>query len=94
MIKNIFPKPNIKKINNYKKIGIQEGVYGDAIYETSSVGTGSNSWNKDYSNFPYLTSAFFIRGGNYHYDTGSGVFTFIYGPGGNSDNAGFRAVAL
>ena len=27
-------------------------IYGEGAFETSTAGTGSNSWNKDYSNFP------------------------------------------
>ena len=41
-------------------------IYGDAVYETSLKGDGTqSSWNQDYSDFPYLTIPFFGRGGNY-----------------------------
>ncbi len=68
--------------------------YGDAIYETSSAGTGYNSWNKDYSHFPYLTDPFFLRGGADNNSTGAGVFAFISVTGGGCTYYGFRAVAL
>ena len=36
--------------------------YGDAIYEVSSLGYGTTSWNTAMSNFPYNTGAFFVKG--------------------------------
>ena len=70
-------------------------VYGDAVYETSEKGDGSqSSWNQDYSAFPYLTSPFFLRGGNYHHSTDAGVFYFGSAWGGSYDVSGFRVVAL
>ena len=69
--------------------------YGDAIYETSSHWNSiSGSWNSDYSNFPYLTNPFFIRGGNFINSPDAGVFAFVHTTGGGSRTYGFRAVAL
>ena len=36
--------------------------YGDAILETSTAGSGSTSWNSDYSKFVYSSYPVFIRG--------------------------------
>ncbi len=70
-------------------------VYGDAVYETSSKGDGTpSSWNGDYSNFPYLSSPFFVRGGEYSYTAGAGVFYFYRHWGGSYHYCGFRVVAL
>ena len=40
-------------------------IFGDAVRETSTSGTGTNSWNSDYSYFPGLDYPFFVRGGYY-----------------------------
>ena len=37
---------------------LAKGVKGDAVYETSSSYSNSNSWNSDYSNFPYAYGPF------------------------------------
>lgn len=43
--------------------GLKTGTYGygDAVLETSTAGSGSTSWNSDYSDFPYTGPPFFIR---------------------------------
>ena len=61
--------------NNYTA---NASVYGDAVYETSSSGSGTTSWNSDYSNFPYTSIPFFGRGGYYDDNTGAGVFAFSW----------------
>ena len=40
-------------------------IFGDAVRETSTSGTGTSSWNSDYSCFPGLRSPFFIRGSRF-----------------------------
>ncbi|MDR2436817.1 MAG: hypothetical protein LBD17_01915, partial [Endomicrobium sp.] len=40
--------------------------YGDAVLETSTSGSGTTSWLGDYSNFPYTSGPFFVRGGGYY----------------------------
>ena len=70
-------------------------VYGDAVYETSSKGDGTqSSWNGDYSNFPCLRGPFFIRGGSYTGTASAGVFFFDRNWGGSLHHFGFRVVAL
>ena len=69
-------------------------VYGDAVYEASSKGDGTqSSWNGDYSGFPFLGNPFFMRGGDYGNAAGAGVFYFDRDWGGSA-HAGFRVVAL
>ena len=70
-------------------------VYGDAVYETSSKGDGTqSSWNGDYSYFPYLGYPFFTRGGSCGDTASAGVFCFDLNWGGSSRGYGFRVVAL
>ena len=70
-------------------------VYGDAVYETSSKGDGTqSSWNGDYSDFPFLSYPFFVRGGNYGGTAFAGVFYFGLYWGGSGHGCGFRVVAL
>ena len=42
-------------------------IFGDAIRETSTSGTGITSWNNDYSYFPGLDNPFAVRGGTWRY---------------------------
>ena len=69
-------------------------IYGDAIRETSTAGTGSNSWYSDYSHFPGLYNPFFVRGGSYYNDTDAGLFFFGRNSGRSTCNTGFRAVVV
>ena len=48
--------------------------FGDAILEKSTTGSGSTSWNGDYSDFPTATSPFFVYGGYYGRGTSVGMF--------------------
>ena len=66
--------------------------YGDALWETSNGANGQYSWNQDYSNFPYLSSPFFGRGGGFHDSNGAGLFCFDRAYGGASYRCGFRPV--
>ena len=83
--------------NNYNA---NAGVYGDAVYETSSgtyngSGTSTNqSWYGDYSNFPYLSAPFFIRGGIFNDGSDAGVFFFNNNGGTASSDRSFRLVLV
>lgn len=83
-------------INNYKRNGINDGVYGNAIYETSTGYVGNYGVNNDTSNFISGSTPFLIRGGSYLDGIGSGIFSFNATNGaanGKSNNAfGFRPV--
>ena len=66
--------------------------YGDAVWETSNGVNGTNSWNQDYSIFPYLSDPFFVRGGYFHNSGSAGLFYFGYADGGLDSFYGFRPV--
>lgn len=53
------------------------GVYGDAIYETSSNSVDYyNSWRQDLSKFLGQSGAFITRGGYYDNSTNAGIYAF------------------
>ena len=66
--------------------------YGDAIWETSNGCDGQDSWNSDYSNFPYADSPFFLRGGYYSSGPAAGSFYFNISYGSGSNYISFRVV--
>ncbi|HHT37984.1 MAG TPA: DUF5011 domain-containing protein [Mollicutes bacterium] len=66
---------------------------GDALYETSNVGTGSTSWYGDYSYMANNSNPWFIRGGYYGSGASAGPFNFEYFMGAEFGGGyGFRAV--
>ena len=69
---------------------------GDAVYETSLSGNGSaNSWNSDFSRFPYTNNPVFKRGGYYvRSASNAGLFYFNFSNGDSYDVDGFRPVCL
>ena len=69
-------------------------IYGDAIRETSTAGTGSTSWYSDGSYFPGLYAPFSLRGGHYGNGTSAGLFYFGRGSGHSNSYSGFRAVVV
>ncbi len=83
--------------NNYSVYsGKKSTIYGfgDAVLETSTTGSGSTSWNGDYSYFPYTSVPFFKRGG-FSYDTSNaGLFAFYFGHGDPAFYDGFRSVLV
>ena len=66
---------------------------GEAIWETSQSGSGSTSWNGDYSVFPLTSFPFSGRGGNYSLGTNAGSFFFSRTDGNGNAGSSFR-VAL
>ncbi len=78
--------------NNYAVSTPANGHYGDAVYETSSSGSGSTSWYSDYSYFPNASGPFFIRGGNYSGASIAGVFCFTNSYGTAYSTHSFRVV--
>ena len=90
--KNVYAKASADNYeNNYQQ---NKGVYGDAVYETSTSGSGSTSWYGDYSNSPNTNGPFFARGGVYSSGSIAGVFSF-YRDDGNSDSYySFRPVLV
>ena len=69
-------------------------IYGDAIRETSTGGTGNTSWYGDASNFPGLNNPFSLRGASYYGGSAPGLFCFYRHSGGSAYNNGFRAVVV
>ena len=69
-----------------------KGRYGDAVYETSTAGSGTTSWYDDYSSFPDASNPFFLRGGHYSYGSTAGAFYFTDYTGNSYSNHGFRPV--
>ena len=53
---------SLNNYNTYKGLLTSTYGYGDAILETSSSGSDSNSWNNDYSYFMTSSDPFFNRG--------------------------------
>jgi len=83
-----------------KYVTIYESSYeannkiGDAVKETSTSGSGSNSWNGDYSNFVDTSAPVFERGGYCRHGSSAGIFAYTWGGGNPRDSQGFRAVLI
>ena len=91
--KNVYTKASSESYeNNYQQ---NKGVYGDAVYETSTSGSGTTSWDSDSSNFPNTIVPFFYRGG-YCGVVGSyaGVFCFDWNYGSSNSYVSFRPVLV
>ena len=69
-------------------------IYGDAIRETSTTGTGTTSWYSDGSYFPGLYAPFSVRGGRFYGGTGAGLFCVDRNGGNSGYSTGFRAVVV
>ena len=90
--KNVYTKASSDSYeNNYQQ---NKGVYGDAVYETSTSGNGTTSWYSDYSYFPYTSGPFFKRGGYYNSGSYAGVFCFNSINGGGYGDYSFRPVLV
>ena len=76
---------------NYK---VNTKIYGDAIRETSSIATGSSSWNEDYSSFLGLYNPFASRSGRFYSGSNAGSFAFSRANGLSSYDCGFRSVLI
>ena len=68
--------------------------YGDAVYETSSSSSNSNSWFSDCSNFVNSSSPVFLRGGVCYVGSVAGLFYFDRGNGSAVSGRGFRPVCV
>ena len=73
---------------------LNDYIFGDAVRETSTSGTDTNSWNDDYSYFPGLHNPFFSRGGYYWSASGAGLFAFSRSGGNSNFSSGFRPVLV
>ena len=86
------PASTDQPVNNYRRNGINDGVYGTAMYETSTGYVGNYSLNGDASNFISGSLPFITRGGSYSDGTSSGVFNFNAVNGAANNLIGFRPV--
>ena len=68
-------------------------VFGDGTTETSTSGTGVNSWQSAYSYFVSASYPFFVRGGSYD-GSSAGSFYFDYNRGNSYSVNGFRPVCV
>ena len=90
--KNVYTKASSDSYeNNYQQ---NKGVYGDAVYETSTSGNGTTSWYSDYSYFPVTGCPFFIRGGYFSNGSVAGVFYFSNSSGNGYSTYSFRPVLV
>ena len=76
---------------NYSK---NTKIYGDAIRETSTNGTGTSSWQNDYSHFAGLYGPFFLRGGVLWGTSSAGRFCFYHNSGDSTFRENFRPVVI
>ena len=79
-------------INNYERNGIVDGIYGNAIYETSTGYIGSYGFEGDASNYPTKNKPFFARGGAATDGSSSGIFSFDTSEGAANEEISFRPV--
>ena len=69
-----------------------KGRYGDAVYETSTIGSGATSWYGDFSRLPSEGSPFFCRGSFCSNGLNAGGFSFDDNTGNSREICGFRPV--
>ena len=82
---------NTASNGNYAK---NTKIYGDAIRETSTAGTGYTSWQEDSSSFVGLYYPFVRRGGGVWNGPPAGIFYFSRNNGTNNLRDGFRPVVV
>ena len=64
--------------------------FGDAMYETSTEGAETTSWDSDYSLFAFSTSPVLLRGGCASNGNRAGIFAFGRGAGATVEYNSFR----
>ena len=92
-----YNSSNDSNTNNYSSyLGKKSETYGfgDAVLETSTTGSGSTSWNGDYSYFLYTSGPFFGRGGYCNDSSDAGLFAFYNTYGDPNYHGGFRSVLV
>ncbi len=88
---------NNNSIENYNAIINSNNMitkWGDAIYETSSSGLESDSWQQDFSLFPAKNYPFLTRGGGFHYNVKEGIFCFNICDGNSTYDISFRPTLI
>ena len=89
--------PDAKYYDSYKydtsSTSHVRGKLGDATKEALvTFGRDTGGWYSDYAYFPYSSSSWFIRGGNYNNITSAGVFNFRLSDGRGDTGSSTRAV--
>lgn len=79
-------------INRYTGYTVEK--IGDAIAETSSTSSGSNSWFGDYSLMISSSDPWFTRGGYYSSGANAGTFSFSSGTGAGVNGYSFRPTLI
>jgi prepilin-type N-terminal cleavage/methylation domain-containing protein len=89
--KNVYQKNTTDdNANNYL---LTVNFKGDAVYETSSNGIATQlGWFSDYTNMPYTSAPWFVRGGGWNDGSYAGAFGFDYAYGDPGSAIGFRPV--
>ena len=90
--KNVYSKGSSD--NRDSNYSANSGKYGDAVYETSTSGSGSTSWYGNYSIFTNTSYPFFHRGGNYNSAASAGIFCFNGSNGNAYSDSSFRPVLI
>lgn len=75
----------MQRIRKYTEIGIRE---------TSTTGTGTSSWQDDYSYFASLNAPFVLRGALLLDNSHAGRFYFHRDSGNSNCHGGFRPVIV
>ena len=92
----VYPHASNKNSNidimSEENYDLNTKIFGDAIRETSTSGTGTTSWNGDYSCFPSISFA--IRGGGPWDISFAGLFYFYRTGGSSAYGGGFRPVLV
>ena len=83
-------------INKYIDVyeSYSSSKFGDAVFETSSSSSGSNSWFSDDSVFVNSDYPVFVRGGYFVSGSSAGLFYFHYANGCSGGEDGFRPVCV
>ncbi len=91
--KNVY---NTGSNDNYQlNYEANKSRYGDSSWETtSSANDPRGAWNNDYVGFPITTIPFVVRGGDYNYGLGAGIFSLNSYTGSEYGAASFRPVLI
>ena len=76
---------------NYK---LNDKIFGDSIYETSTAGRGTTNWNNDFSYYAGGNGAFFVRGGTTNDNENAGINGFHRNSNHSYSRVGFRGVLV
>ena len=97
--KTVYSNADIDNGNgNYSSNNANANYYtnmqrrGDAIYETSTIGHGTSSWNTNTSLFMQGDVPFTLRGGDFSSGASAGIFSFNCSAGQSNASDSYRIV--